>query len=116
MIRLAALAAMALVLGGCDDAIHDQLFDPPKSSSTRDAERMQANREKMRSHFTPDGEFRRDIRRIDFKSMTFNTGVNIVHDDQRAVTCWVFAGASTGSSCLPDWMLTAPKGGMAVRP
>lgn len=92
MIRLAALAAMALVLGGCDDAIHDQLFDPPKPSSAR--------------AFYAEQRLDRPFE-----------GATVQHDDRRAVTCWVYnQGVRGGISCIPDWMLTAPKGGMAVRP
>lgn len=46
-------------------------------------------------------------------------GAEVRHDDRRSVTCWVYSSShynEGGISCLPDWMLTAPKGGMAVRP
>ena len=68
---------------------------------------------------TPDA----DIKRVEIERMTFGAGVTVVHDDKRAVTCWVYKteegvryDIGGGISCLPDWMLTAPKGGMAVRP
>lgn len=32
-----------------------------------------------------------------------------LHDDERAVTCWTYYRGE-GLSCLPDWMLTAPRG------
>lgn len=37
----------------------------------------------------------------------------VEHDDARAVTCWKWssgggAGAASGLSCLPDWMLRGP--------
>lgn len=76
MIRLAALAAMALVLGS------------PAHAETPDAE----------------------IKRIEIERMTFGTGITVIHDDKRDVTCWVFrdqsAGSSGGMSCIPDWMIT----------
>lgn len=89
MIRLAALAAMALVLG----------------SNAYAAE--------------PEAE----IKGVEIARVTFSTGVTVIHDDKRAVTCWVYKteegvryDIGGGISCIPDWMLTAPKGGMAVRP
>ncbi|HFQ8052817.1 TPA: hypothetical protein ACHTCR_004692 [Pseudomonas putida] len=38
----------------------------------------------------------------------------VEHDDARGVTCWKWsagggAGAASGLSCLPDWMLKAPE-------
>ncbi|MFV3290507.1 hypothetical protein ACNFBR_17380 [Pseudomonas sp. NY11955] len=40
-------------------------------------------------------------------------GTTVEHDDARAVTCWKWsagggAGAASGLSCLPDWMLHGP--------
>lgn len=32
--------------------------------------------------------------------------VEVMHDDQRQVTCWKYV-ARGGISCLPDWMLDA---------
>lgn len=39
-------------------------------------------------------------------------GATVQHDDQRAVTCWVYSSPNAregGISCLPDWMLTPVK-------
>lgn len=39
-------------------------------------------------------------------------GATVQHDDQRAVTCWVYSNPNAregGISCLPDWMLTPVK-------
>ncbi|MNN70103.1 hypothetical protein D3C81_1859350 [compost metagenome] len=36
------------------------------------------------------------------------------HDDAQAVTCWSKGGQTL--SCLPDWMLTAPRQALGVKP
>lgn len=94
VIRLAALAAMALVLGGCEGVecagtTNNNCQDPHY------AERLQANREKMSSHF-------RELEDRPFK------GAVVQHDDARGVTCWVPADPRAGLSCLPDWMIQRP--------
>ncbi|MNP77029.1 hypothetical protein D3C76_1743760 [compost metagenome] len=33
--------------------------------------------------------------------------VEVMHDDQRQATCWMYGGTNGGISCLPDWMLDA---------
>lgn len=30
------------------------------------------------------------------------THIKVWHDDQRAVTCWLYGGTKGGISCLPD--------------
>ena len=101
MKRLAALAAMALVLGGCD-GVDCAGTTNNNCTAAYNADHLRANREKMARHFTPEAA----IKRVEFKNTAFGPGVTVIHDDSRAVTCWVFSGSSAGSSCLPDWMLT----------
>lgn len=103
MIRLAALAAMALVLGGCDGEFCADASGN-NCQAARDAERLQANREKMASHFSGS----------DLNPVT--TTMNVYRDPVNGVTCWSQMGYPQSLSCIPNWMLTAPKGGMAVRP
>lgn len=33
------------------------------------------------------------------------THIEVWHDDQRAVTCWLYGGTNGGISCLPDAVL-----------
>lgn len=42
------------------------------------------------------------------------TTLRTYHDDARDVTCWSKGG--TTLSCLPDWMLTAPRPTLGVKP
>jgi hypothetical protein len=40
----------------------------------------------------------------------FEYGVNVWHDDERNVTCWIFVGLERGGiSCIPDWQLQEPE-------
>lgn len=52
---------------------------------------------------TPDA----DIKRLEIERMTFGTGVTVIHDDKRDVTCWVLSYDSSqgGISCVPDSQL-----------
>lgn len=86
MSRVAALAAVLVVLGGCDAAARAE---------------------------TPDA----DIKRIEIERMRFGEGVTVIHDDARAVTCWVYDGYSAGGiSCIPDWQLAHDGDGLVVMP
>lgn len=33
------------------------------------------------------------------------THIQVWHDDQRGVTCWIYGGTNGGISCLPDGVL-----------
>lgn len=49
------------------------------------------------------------IRIVEHGDLYFPDGVAVIHDDKRAVTCWVSKGYQHGGvSCLPDWMITKP--------
>ncbi|MCO8161023.1 hypothetical protein NJC38_02515 [Pseudomonas sp. 21LCFQ010] len=52
---------------------------------------------------TPDA----DIKRLEIERMTFGSGVTVIHDDKRDVTCWVlsYAAYQGGISCVPDSQL-----------
>ena len=52
-----------------------------------------------------------DIERVEIERMSFGSGVTVIHDNSRNVTCWVFDGVKSGGiSCLPDWMLVKQGG------
>lgn len=86
MIRAAALAAVLVVLGGCD---------APARAETPAA----------------------SIKRVEIELMSFREGVTVIHDDARAVTCWVYDGFKAGGiSCIPDWQLVHDGGDLAVMP
>lgn len=60
----------------------------------------------------PDGTFVRD--KHPQRATVFNGGstplLEIMHDDDRSVTCWARKGYQESSlACLPDWMLTPVK-------
>lgn len=81
MIRAAAMAAV-VALAGCDQG----------------SGRHGASADERRAR-TPV---------VDKMDVSLSLGaVNVVHDQNRGVTCWiVMAGQGIGTSCLPDWMLT----------
>ncbi len=62
---------------------------------------------------TPDA----DLKRIEIERMGFGDGVTVIHDNRRAVTCWVYTDYKGGGiSCIPDWQLVHDSDGLAVLP